>query len=202
MGGRGSSGGSQSFSGITDTDWMNWAEDPEIFQAALNGTKKPTHSQADGHTYTQKEWNRAKKVAPEIQHLSESGEVSENTLFRGESFESLLEARRVYKIGATITNKKLTSYTTNPDIATAYAEGSIDFMGKNAVKVVVTNTNVNNSMRGSVGIKTDPFRIGGSAEVITPKGLKSKVVSTSFDKESKTLFVRMENTAKPKRRKK
>lgn len=200
MGGRGNSG-TQRFTGITDDDWMDWAADPELFQAALNGERKPEQSQADGHHYTQKEWERAKKVAPEIQRLAESTEVSEATLFRGESFDSLKEAKARYKIGSVITNTKLTSYTTNPDIATEYAGGNIDFMDKGAVKVVITNTNINRDMRGGVGIHTDPFGIGGSAEVITPKGMKSVVVDTSFDRSSQTLYVRMENRATPKRRK-
>ena len=56
MGGRGSAGARNGGGGkqvdITDNDWMDWAADPEPFQAALNGEKMPSVSQADGHTYT------------------------------------------------------------------------------------------------------------------------------------------------------
>ena len=197
MGGRGNAGTSR-FTGMTDIDWMNWAEDPEIFQAALNGEKKPQHSQADGHTYSKEEWERAKKVAPEIQRLAEQGTVNQETLYRGESFESLLEAKRVYKIGKTITNNKLTSYAVNEDIAKSYAEGSIDFMGKDAVKVVVSNTNLSGK---SVGVMPDPLGAGGSNEIVTPKGMKSYVKNTHYDKKSNTLYVELGNNAKPKRRK-
>ena len=131
---------------------------------------------------------------------SESSVISENTLFRGESYDSLAEAKAKYKIGRTITNDKLTSYATESDVATMYAGANIDFAGSKAVKVVITNTNVSNKVGGSVGIHTDPFAMGGSAEVITPKGLKSKVVSSSYDKESNTLFVAMQNTVIPKKR--
>lgn len=195
----GGSGGAQQVE-ITEDDWMDWAADPEPFQATLNGEKMPEISQADGHTYTKEEKKRIKEVAQEIQLQAESSVTSENTLFRGESYDNLLEARRKYKVGKTITNDKLTSYATNQDIASDYAGANIDFVGPGAVKVVITNTNVNNKVGGSVGVHTDPFGIGGGAEVITPKGMKSKVISTSFDSDSSTLFVRMENKATPKKR--
>ena len=204
MGGRGSAGARNGGGGkqvdITDNDWMDWAADPEPFQAALNGEKMPSVSQADGHTYTKEEKKRIKEVAQEMQLQSESSVISENTLFRGESYDSLAEAKAKYKIGRTITNDKLTSYATESDVATMYAGANIDFAGSKAVKVVITNTNVSNKVGGSVGIHTDPFAMGGSAEVITPKGLKSKVVSSSYDKESNTLFVAMQNTVIPKKR--
>ena len=209
FGGRGSAGARGGASGggakqveITDNDWMDWAADPEPFQAALNGEKMPNVSQADGHTYTKEEKKRMKEVAQEMQLQAESSIVSENTLFRGESYNSLAEAKAKYKVGKSITNDKLTSYATESDIATMYAGASMDFAGSKAVKVVITNTNVSNKVGGSVGIHTDPFAIGGSAEVVTPKGLKSKVVGSSYDKESNTLFVRMENSATPKKRSK
>ena len=205
MGGRGSAGARGGGGGgkqvnITDNDWMDWAADPEPFQAALNGEKMPNISQADGHTYTKEEKKRIKEVAQEMQLQAESSVISENTLFRGESYDSLAEAKAKYKIGRTIANDKLTSYATESDVATMYAGANIDFAGSKAVKVVITNTNVSNKVGGSVGIHTDPFAMGGSAEVITPKGLKSKVVSSSYDKESNTLFVAMQNTATPKKR--
>ena len=197
MGGRSSTGGKVG-SGITDTDWMNWAEDPEIFQAALNGEKKPAVSQADGHSYTQKEWERAKKVAPEIQRMAEEGTVNHETLYRGESFDSLKEAQRAYKVGKTITNTKLTSYATNVGVAKEYAGASIDFMPKGAVKVVISNTNLSGK---SVGVMTDPLGVGGSNEVITPKGMKSYVKNTRYDKKTNTLYVELGSSAKPRRKK-
>lgn len=196
MGGRGSAGTTR-FTGITDTDWMNWAEDPEIFQAALNGEKKPQLSQSDGHTYSKAEWERAKKVASEIQRLSEQNTVAYETLYRGESFESLLEARRKYKIGKTITNDKLTSYATNVGIAKTYAGSNIDFMGKDAVKVVIANTNLSGR---SVGVMTDPLGAGGSNEIITPKGMKSYVKNTRYEQRTNTLYVELGNSAKPRRK--
>lgn len=197
MGGRGSSGTSR-FTGVTEDDWMNWAQDPEIFQSALNGEKKPEISQAGGHRYSKEEWDRAKKVAPEIQKLAEEGSINQATLYRGESFESLLEARRRYKIGKTITNDKLTSYATNRDIAESYAGANIDFMSKDAVKVVISNTNLSGR---SVGTMTDPLGAGGSNEIVTPKGMRSYVKNTRYDKSSNTLYVELGNSAKPKRRK-
>lgn len=191
MGGRTSSSGMSSNSGpITDVDWMNWAEDPTPFQAAINGEPMPNISMADGHRYTEQELDRARKVAPMIQSKAESGTVNEDTLYRGEVFDSLLEARRKYKVGATITNDKLTSYTRRKNTAVEYASSSGE-----GVKVVIQNT----STRGrSVGVMTDPFGIGGSDEVISPKGLKSKVKSTKFDRKTDTLYVYLENSAKPK----
>ena len=186
------------FTGITSEDWMNWAEDPEIFQSALLGENMPSISNADGHRYTQAEKDRAKKVALEIQRLAEEGTVNQETLYRGESFESLAEAKKKYKIGKTITNNKLTSYATKEDIAEEYAGGSIEFMGEGAVKVIISNTNLDGV---SVGVITDPFGIGGSDEVISPKGLKSYVMDTHYDNASNTLYVYLGNSAKPKKRK-
>lgn len=200
FGGRGSGGvRAPKFTGITEDDWFDWAEDPEIFQAALNGEKKPTVSQADGHEYTKEEWERAKQVAPEMQRMAEEGTVDHETLYRGESFESLLEARRKYKIGKTITNDKLTSYAVKVGIARDYAGANIDLMGEDAVKVVIANTNIHGK---SVGVMTDPFGAGGSYEIVTPKGMKSYVKNTSYDKDTKTLYVELGSGAKPKKKRK
>ena len=206
MGKRGGSSGKPSAGGskaidagpdyITDTDWMTWAEDPEPFQAVLNGEPIPRKSQADGHTYSQEEISRIEKVAPMIQETALTNTVSDAVLYRGESFDSLLEAKRKYKIGKTVTNDKLTSYTRKKNIASDYAESGT-YMDSSRVKVVVKNT----SRKGrSVGTMTDPFGIGGSDEIITPKGLKSKVVSSRYDKKSNTLFVEMTNNASPKKK--
>ena len=200
MGGRGNAATRGGLT-VTEDDWMDWASDPEPFQAVISNEQMPEVSQADGHRYTKKELDRIRKVAPEIQRMAEEGVVDEHTLFRGESFDSLLEARRKYKIGKVITNDKMTSYAVNPDIAKSYAEGNIDFKGKDAVKVVITNTNINPKVSGFVGIRTDPLGAGGSNEIISPRGMKSKVVNTYFDENESTLYVRMETTASPKRRK-
>lgn len=185
--------GTQAFNGVTSDDWFDWAADPEPYQAALNGEKIPEISQADGHRYTDEEIARVKLVAPAIQEAASTNTVSDTTLYRGEMYDSLLEARRKYKIGATVTNDKLTSYARKQSIAEGYASGS----GEDGVKVVISNT----SNKGrSVGIMTDPFGIGGSDEIISPKGLKSKVKSTRYDSSTNTLYVNMTNNAVPKKR--
>ena len=194
MGKRGASSGLNT---ITDKDWMDWAEDPEPFQSALNGEAMPRISSADGHEYTEKQKQRMKRVAFMIQELAETSTVDDATLYRGESFDSLLEARRKYKVGATITNDKLTSYTRKKSIADDYAESG-RYFDSSKVKVVVSNTS---KYGKSVGTMTDPFGIGGSDEIITPKGLKSKVKSTTYDKKTNTLFVELTNNAKPKKKK-
>lgn len=186
---------------VTDTDWRMWAEDSEIFQAALNGGKLPKMSNA-GAIYSEAYKNRVKETAKKIQELAETTVVEESTLFRGESFDTLEEAMKKYKVGKTITNEKLTSYATLSEVAQGYAEGSFDFMDEGAVKVIITNTNINNKVPGFVGVYTDPLGAGKSAEVVTAKGMKSEVVSTFFDEESSTLYVRMENEATPKKKKK
>lgn len=179
---------------INENDWMAWAEDPEPFQAALNGTKMPEISQADGHHYTDEEIDRIKKVGPEIQRIAESSTVPEKVLYRGEVYDSLAEAQNKYKVGATVTNNKLTSYATSADIAETYAGANIDFMPRGSVKVVIENTNVSKK-KGSVGVKTDPLGAGGSYEVISPKGMESKVYAVAYDKGANTLRVRMSNSA-------
>lgn len=194
MGGRGSSSGitGNKSVDINSSDWESWALDPEPFQAALNGEKMPNYLAGDRLSDTDK--NRIKLVAREMQNRAESEVVSNDTLFRGESYDSLEEAQRKYAVGKTITNNKLTSYATSSDIATEYASTG----GK--VKVVITNTNVNNSVGGSVGVMTNPLGFGGSSEVITPKGMKSKVFSSYYDKDSNTLYVGATNNTKPKKR--
>lgn len=193
FGGRGASSGMSGASqGINSSDWENWALDPEPYQAALNGEKISDY--LAGNKLSNVDKNRIKLVAREIQNMAESEIVSNDTLFRGESYDSLREAQRKYAVGKTITNDKLTSYATSSDIATEYASTG----GK--VKVVITNTNVNNSVRGSVGVMTNPLGFGGSSEVITPKGMKSKVFSSYYDKDSNTLYVGATNNTKPKKR--
>jgi hypothetical protein len=185
---------------VTETDWRMWAEDSEIFQAAIKGEKLPNMNNA-GHIYSEVEKKRAQEAAKMIQELAETTVVEESTLFRGESFDTLEAAMKKYKVGKTITNDKLTSYATLSDVAQGYAEGSIEFMDKDAVKVIITNTNISNEVPGFVGVYTDPLGAGKSAEVIAAKGMKSEVVNTYFDEESSTLYVRMENNTTPKKKK-
>ena len=201
MGGRGTDGIGHSSTAVTEDDWFDWAADPEPYKSVIRGQKQPTISQADGHKYTQEELDRAKKIAPKIQELAEATTVEDHTLYRGESYDSLLEAKRKYRIGKTITNDTLTSYTRKSHIAEGYASGNIEFMEKGAVGVVITNTNVNNKVSGSVGTMTNPLGAGGSDEIVTPKGMKSKVVSTHYDKDSNILYVTLQNRAAPKKKK-
>ena len=193
MGGRGGSGARLGIT-LTQSDWEDWAVDAQPYQAAIRGEDIPKYSSYDGHKYSKGELNRIREVATEIQRQALTSTVDTYTLFRGESYESLAEATKKYKIGATITNSSLTSYATDSDVATAYSEANIDIMGKKAVKVVITNV----SQKGdSVGVVTNPLGVGGSSEVITPMGMKSKVTNTFYDKESNTLYVAMINNAVP-----
>lgn len=187
---------------ITSEDWMNWAEDPEIFQAVLKGEELPNLSQADGHVYSEEEKERAIAVAKRIQIEAETSTVEEKTLYRGESYESLSEAEQKYKVGKTYTNDKLISYAGGREIAEHYAGANIDFMGEGAVKVLIANTNTRYN-QGSVGVRTAPFgkdvKVG---EIITPIGMKSKIKDTFFDEKTRTLYVEMTNYTAPKKKKK
>lgn len=195
MGGRGSSMKSGSAGGavtITQSDWESWASDPEPYQAALNGEKLPNYI-SGGEKLSNADKQRIKAVAYEMQKQAEENTVPYDTLFRGESYDSLKEAQKKYAVGNTVTNDKLTSYATSYDIASEYASQG----GK--VKVIITNTNIDNSSMGSVGVMTDPMGFGGSSEVITAKGMKSKVFSSYYDKDSNTLYVGATNDTKPRK---
>ena len=176
-------------SGLSSNDWENWAMDPEPYQQALNG--EPISDYLAGDKLSEEDKEHIREFAEEIQDRAETEVVPYDTLYRGESYDSLEEAQEKYAVGNLIVNDKLTSYATESDIATEYAESGGE------IKVVITNTNVNNDFNGSVGVMTDPLGAGGSSEVITAKGMESKVFSSYYDEESKTLFVGMTNNTEP-----
>lgn len=175
---------------INSDDWSNWAIDPEPYQQALNGEEISDY--LGGEKLTKEEKERISKVAEEIQNRAETEVVPYDTLFRGESYSSLEEALEKYKEGSVIINEKLTSYATTSEIAKEYAESG------EGINVIITNTNTQRDVGGSVGVMTDPLGAGGSEEVITAKGMESKVFSSYYDKEERTLYVGMTNDAEPK----
>lgn len=201
FGGRGSTGTARQSaisSKVLDEDLSTaWSEDPELYQN-LSDSERATNyirqMKLDG--WEDDEIKEIQEVANTIRDLSETQVVKGvNTLYRGERFKSLADAERKYAVGKTVETTQLTSYAIDKDLATSYAT----MYGKSATAVIITNTNKAGNF---VGVRTNHFGTGGDNEVITPKGLKSVVKSTRYDKKENILYVTMENTATSRRRKK
>ena len=192
MGGRGSNGGkssaalSQSLSAeISEA----WSEDPSLYQALSDPSRAKDYiRQMKEDGWEDSEIKDIQQLANQIRDASETRVVKGiNTLYRGERFDSLEQAQRKYSIGKSIENSQLTSYATSKDLATSYAT-----MYSKGVAVVITNTNTSGNFVGA--------GVHNNEEIITPKGLKSVVKDTKFDKKTNTLYVTMENKATPRRR--
>lgn len=174
---------------ITPADWEDWAVDPEPYKAVISGEPVPNYSQ--GSKLTAEEKRRIESVALQMQERAETETVNFDTLYRGESYSTLKEAQEKYAVGNIVVNDTLTSYATSSDIAMEYAKQG------EGVNVVITNTNIDNSFNGFVGVMTDPLDVGGSEEVITAKGMESKVFSSYYDKDTNTLYVGMTTDSVP-----
>lgn len=197
FGGRGSGGGKveEGMSKPLDEDMSEmWSEDPELYQALSDPARfeaKKNELLEDG--WSQEEIDEFKGYADELRIKAESSMSGEATLYRGERFSSLEAAEAKYYVGAEITTSQLTSYSTNKQMASDYA----DYYGNNAPRVVISNTSTTGNF---VGIRTNHTGSGADEETIVPKGVTSKVVSTRLDRANNVLYVEMENSAKPRRK--
>lgn len=201
FGGRGSGGGNSGGGGsgraLNEEDSQAWSEDPSIYQRLADPSRREAAidelMEEDG--YTREEVNELLSFSNDIRNRAETQTVNNATLYRGERYSSLREAQAKYKPGAEISTTQLTSYSTDKDTAKGYAS-----MYQNQVSVVITNTSTTGK---SVGLRTQHYgeAAGKGKEIIVPKGVKSTVKSTRYDKASGILYVTMENSATPKRRK-
>lgn len=202
MGGRGSGGGKRSGGGgglpkeIGIEDSQAWSEDPSLYQRLADPARREAALEEleEDFGYTFEEAKEYLSLAKDIHNKAESQTVKEATLYRGERFNSLSAAQAKYKVGAEVSTTQLTSYATNKETAKQYAS----LYG--ATSVVITNTATTGKF---VGVRTRHYgeAAGKGQEIIVPKGLTSTVKSTRYDKKTNTLYVTMENSAKPKRRK-
>lgn len=200
FGGRGSGGGKGGGGGssgqvLNQEDSQAWSEDPSIYQRLADPNRREAaidELMEDG--YTSEEVDELLSFANDIRNRAETQTVNNATLYRGERYNSLGEAQSRYKPGAEVSTTQLTSYSTDRNVAKAYSS-----MYKNKVSVVITN---NSTTGRSVGLRTQHYgeSAGKGKEIIVPKGMKSTVKSTRYDKVTNTLYVTMENSATPKRR--
>lgn len=203
MGGRGSGGGKRSGGGgglpkeIGVEDSQAWSEDPSLYQRLADPARREATMEEleDNFGFTFEEIKEHLSLAKSISNKAESQTVKEATLYRGERFNSLSAARAKYKVGAEVSTTQLTSYSTDKGLAKSYAS-----MYGDSTSVVITNTATTGKF---VGVRTRHYgdAAGKGPEIIVPKGLTSTVKSTRYDKKTNTLYVTMENSAKPKRRK-
>lgn len=197
MGGRGNTGTTRQpaiSSLILDEDLSSaWSEDPELYQNLSDPERADKYiAQMKRDGWEDEEIKEVQELANQIRDLSESQTVKDtNTLYRGERFSNLADAQKKYQVGSVIHNTQLTSYATDKETATEYATM---YQG---TAVIITNTNKAGNF---VGVRTDHYGTGGDSEVITPKGLRSVVKSTRYDKKKNILYVTMENTATPRRK--
>lgn len=200
FGSRGASGGGRGGGGfgqaLNQEDSQAWSEDPSIYQRLADPDRRQAAidelMEEDG--YTREEVYELLSFANDIRNRAETQTVNNATLYRGERYSSLSEARAKYRPGAEVSTTQLTSYSTDRDTAKAYAS-----MYKKQVSVVITN---NSTTGKSVGLRTQHYgeAAGKGREIIVPKGMKSTVKSTRYDKATNTLYVTMENSATPRRR--
>lgn len=197
MGGRNSGGGKSASNQSLDSEsWSAWSEDPSIYQMLSN----PELATATREQMYEDGWEKAdvdemQELAERFRDLSESEVVQGvDTLYRGERFRSLEEAQRIYAVGKTITNNRLTSYSTDEALAKEYARMY------SGVAVVIKNTNTKGDF---VGLRANHsgYKKGTDPEVLTQRGMKSRVVDTKFDKKTNTLYVTMQNSTTRKGRK-
>lgn len=199
MGGRGSSDdrGSTASSRLLDQETSEaWSEDPALYQALSDPERAESRiSQMKQDGWEDDEIKEIQEMAVNIRDLSETQVVrGVSTLYRGERFDSLAQAQRKYTVGNSIETSQLTSYADNEELAKEYAT-----IYSNKVAVIIKNTNKSGDFVG-VRLNHSGYDKNTDPEVITPKGLKSTVKSTRFDKSTNTLYVTMENTATPRRK--
>ena len=166
-----------------------WSEDPSIYQRLADPKRMDSAAEElDDDGYSLEEIQEFQDLAFKIRDMAESQTVrGVTTLYRGEQFSTLAAAEAKYKVGSEVSTTQLTSYATDIDVAKAYSK-----QGSPKVSVVVTNTSKRGDFAG-VRLQHQGEKPGQGVEVITPKGLKSRVKSTKFDKSTNTLFVEMEN---------
>lgn len=181
---------------LNPEDSQAWSEDPSIYQRLADPRRMDSAAEELDDGYSLEEIQEFQDLAFKIRDMSESQTVpGVTTLYRGEQFSTLAAAEAKYKVGSEVSTTQLTSYATDIDVAKAYSK-----QGSPKVSVVITNISKQGDFVG-VRMQHQGEKPGKGVEVITHQGLKSKVKSTRFDKASNTLFVEMENSAKPKKKK-
>lgn len=187
--GQGSSGKEKQLSELPDyspikmtfQDWERWAIDPEPFQDALLEGEMPKYLM--GEKLSTSEAERVAQAARQIQvEALTHRQKGVNTVYRGESYDSLDLIRSIYRTGQQYTTNKLTSTTTDRSIAQEYAS-----MGERKYSLL----QIISSPQGIRGVVTDPMGTGGSAEIITPIGNTYKVTSIDINEESGIVKVYM-----------
>ena len=210
FGGRGSGGGKNKGGGggsalskeetqlLNSTEvWESWREDPMMYQALADPNRKESMiAQLREDGYYPDEIAEQVEMANFFKTASETQTVSGvNTLYRGERPASMAEAQAKYKVGAEITTSQITSYSADKNVAESYGR----YYGGNRPAVIIKNTN---TVGDFVGTKTiTNGRSLTADEVLVPKGMTSRVVATRLDAKTNTLYVTMENSAKPRKRK-
>lgn len=204
MGGRGSagarnsggSGGAKQVTSTLDQEMSEmWSEQPDLYQALSDPERfEATKRQLMADGWDEEDVKEFKGYADDLKNAAETGLSGQATLYRGERFSSMKEAQAKYHVGAEITTSQMTSYATEKSVAQNYA----DYYGGNAPRVVITNTSTTGNF---VGVRTNHLGTGADEETIVPKGVTSKVTSTRLDKANNVLYVTMENSAKPRKRK-
>jgi SPP1 gp7 family putative phage head morphogenesis protein len=163
--------GTASYAGLHESEWTDWAYDSAHINDAVRGEDVAGRPSAyDGATITADEAKRYADIGARMQHAAESNVavVAEtgNTVFRGESYASPEAIKAAYPRGAVIATDRLTSTTTDPEAALAYATS-----GDTAPVPVRIEYQ---QPGGIVGIQTAPMGVP-SNEIVMPLGAKFRV---------------------------
>ena len=199
MGGRGSAG-ARGGGGVRTTSTLDqemsemWSEQPDLYQALSDPERfEATKRQLMADGWDEEDVKEFKGYADDLKNAAETGLSGQATLYRGERFNSMKEAQAKYHVGAEVTTSQLTSYATEKSVAQNYA----DYYGTNAPRVIITNTSTTGNF---VGVRTNHTGSGADEETIVPKGVTSRVTGTRLDKSNNVLYVTMENSVKPRRK--
>ena len=167
---------SNSYAGVSDSEWDDWTHYSEEINLAREGKLKDGTMSSMGERLAEGSVTEFKDIGERIQAAAEANYVVGNfAQFRGESFDTMAEAKAIYKHNAMITLNRLTGTTNDIGIATMYASGGGGAPGmllnEGRVKVLLAF-----QQRGGLqGIQTAPLGVP-SNEIIFPKGAKFRVV--------------------------
>lgn len=165
---------------ISGEDWMDWAVDPEPFQEAIVEKSLPKY--LGGEKLSKEGSERIQQIAYQIQLEGLTTKIKGvTTAYRGESYDSLDEIKRVYG-GKHYTTTKLTSTTSQRAVAEEYAEVGAEELGGWKVLQIITEPT------GIRGVQASPLG-EESSEIVCPIGNQYKVTGLSVDEEAKTVKV-------------
>ena len=178
------------YAGVSEVEWETWAYNEYEINNAEELKVGDTNSSGD--IITKEDISNYKQIKDKIQLAAENNFIEGNlAVFRGESYSSLEEVTSKYAKFNTVQFDKLTSTTTNIDIAAEYSKGFND----SDVRVLLSIVQEGEDAPGIQGIQTAPMGVP-SNELIMPKGYKARVSEIKvIDKN--TVAVRLFGVGKP-----